>query len=78
MTHQGRAVSALRPPASVAGLQSQLVTTLDGNAVHAEQWARALQMHDKGAAARIAGEFRQDGRTILRIDSEYKAKGVTL
>jgi hypothetical protein len=73
-----RAVSILRPPPSVAGLQSQLVTTLNRNAVHAEQWARAIQTHDRNAAARIAGEFRQDGRTVLKIDSEYKAKGVTL
>jgi hypothetical protein len=73
-----REIAALNPPPAVANLQTQLVATLNQNALHAGRWAQAVQNHDSAAAARLAGAFRQDGRTILKLDNEYKAKGVTL
>ena len=77
-TRGAQAVSALKPPPSVAGLQSQLVHILKENAIHAEQWGAALKRHDTAVAGRYGAEFRQDGRDILKLDREYKAKGVTL
>jgi hypothetical protein len=72
------ALSGVKPPPSVAGLQPELVATLKRNAIHASRWAEALQTHDTSAAGRLAAEFRQDGREILKIDSEYRSKGITL
>jgi hypothetical protein len=77
-TQGAQTLHSLKPPPAVAGLQNRLVDVLNANAEHARQWAQALQRNDKAAAGRYAAQFRQDGRDILRLDNEFKAKGVTL